>query len=91
MSRLRKLDEEIMKNNIDAKIALLEQNVSHMNETLARMEKKIDSRFDDADKRIEKLDSKIEKTNDRIWSTFIWQLSAMLGLAGIMAKGFHWL
>lgn len=95
MSRLRKLDEDIMKNNIETRIALLEQSIGHINETLLRMEKKIDGKFDKMEERFDSIDSRIVKIEDRLWSNFIWQLSTMFGLAftglGILAKGFHWL
>jgi len=84
-----------MKNNAETRIALLEQSIGHINETLIRMEKKIDGKFDKIDERFDSIDSRMGKIEDRLWSNFIWQLSAMFGLTGtafaVMAKGFNWL
>lgn len=67
----------------ETRMALLEQSVGHVDETLTRIEKK----FDRVEDRFDKTDSKIDSLavdfkqgykdlNERIWSTFIWTLSA---------------
>lgn len=90
----------------DVRLALLEQSINNINETMIRMEKKIDKGFDQVDKRFDKIEievkefkkeinSKIESFNSRLWVNFYWILGTMFTLscagAGILAKGFGWL
>lgn len=101
MSRLRKLDQPDMKNTNETRVALLEQSIEHISNTLIRLDSKMDAgfermndRFDKVDARFDKMDARLDKMNDRIWSNFLWLLSMMLGLAagglGLLIKGFHW-
>lgn len=77
-------------NSIDTRVALLEMSISHIGDTLERMEK----RFDKLDERLDKFDGKLDKLDDKIDSRFFWLLSvgmaAFTGLLGVMAHGFHW-
>ncbi len=70
-------------NSVDTRVALLEMSISHINETLMR----IDHRFDKIDQKLDKLDSKID-------SRFFWLLSmgivSFTGLFAVMAHGFKW-
>jgi flagellar capping protein FliD len=120
MNRIRKLDEDNMKSNMETRIALVEQNMEHIADTLVRIDKKIDQRFDETGKginarfdiisdyfnkldnrinkmenRLDRLDNSVANFNDRIWSSFLWTLSTMLGIAftglSVLAKGFGWL
>lgn len=90
-----------MKNDHESRIVRLEVTIESINQTLIRFEK----RFDSIDKRFDKLEtdmkynfesmnSRFETINNRMWSNFLWLLSAMFLfsgiLCGIMAKGFHW-
>lgn len=64
----------------DVKIAVLENTIGHINETLSRIDQKID-----------RLNQRMDKLDHRQWTNFLWLLSAIIGLAGVMAHGFHWL
>ena len=81
----------------DERIAILETTVSHVHETLERLEKNIskgfdnvDSRLNSIDTRIERTDNRIDKINDRLWSNFIWTIGAIVAVLALMAHGFHW-
>ena len=77
---------EIYNEQVDAKVkvALLEQSIGHINQTLIRVEKTLEN----TNKSIERLDSKLD-------SRFLWLLSfgiaGFSGLLGVMAHGFHWM
>ena len=56
----------------DTRLALLEQSIGHINETLLRMDKRFDSleknldyRFERIDKRFDKIDEKFERVDER--------------------------
>ena len=70
-------------HNEDTRIALLEQSIGHINETLIRFEKRFD-----------KIDGKFDKIDDTIWKNFFWTLAAFVAtitsLLAVMARGFHW-
>lgn len=97
----QKMNEEVMhpkhnyKNDNDVRIAILENSMSHIFQTLERIE----NRFDKIDRKLELMDQKIDdgfsKVNNRMWTNFLWLLGVMsafsVGLLGIMAKGFHWI
>lgn len=79
----------------DTSIALLEQSIGHINETLIRFEK----RFDRLDERMDSMENKLEaainKLDSRTDSNFKWLLGMIVAglgsVLGIMAHGFHWL
>jgi uncharacterized coiled-coil protein SlyX len=93
----QKMNEEVMhpkhnyRNDNDVRIAIVENTIGHINETLIRMEK----RFDKIDEKLETMDKKIDSINNRMWTNFLWLLGVMsafsVGLLGIIAKGFHWI
>jgi uncharacterized coiled-coil protein SlyX len=71
----------------ETRIALLEQSIWHINETLVRIEKRLDTIDSDMKTGFNRLDSKID-------SKFIWLISfgigAFAGLFGMMAHAMHW-
>jgi hypothetical protein len=67
----------------DVRLALLEQAVININDTLVRFEK----RFDKIDERFDKIDQRM--TSDFRWIVTIFG-GLLLGLSGVMAHGFHW-
>jgi hypothetical protein len=78
----------------DTRIALLEQSIGHINESLVRIEKRFDSidrRFESIDKRFDVVESKIEDVRKSSWSHFTWIMGFMLAIAtafaGILIKG----
>lgn len=89
----------------DTRLALLEQSIEHLNETLRRFEKRfdqidarfeqIDAKFDRIDVRFERIDAKFDKLDARIDSNFKWLLSIMIAgfssLLGIIAHTQHWI
>ncbi len=94
MTRIRKLDNIDMKNTAETRVALLEQSIGHISNTLQRIDNRLD-RLDDKIMPLDrKMDMRFDQVNDRMWSIFLWLLSAMTGIAlgglGILAKGFHW-
>lgn len=74
-------------DSIDTRVALLEASISSINQTLIRMENKIDRQFDKIDIRFSNVDKEMK-------SDFRWLLSMIVGsnagIAAIMAHGFHW-
>lgn len=85
----------------DVRLALLEQSIININETLVRFEKrfdKIDSEIKEFKKelntKLDKVNEKLETFNNRLWVNFYWILGTMFTLscagAGILAKGFGW-
>lgn len=76
---------EKIKNNYtdDVRVALLEQSINNINDTLVRFEK----RFDKIDERLDKVETNVKLEIRWIITVFG---SLMLGLAGLMAHGFHW-
>jgi hypothetical protein len=93
--------EASMKQSTETKVALLEQSIGHISETLIRLERKmdiglekVDKRFDLIDKKFEDIEKKLEKFDARLWSNFYWTLSTMFTLscagAAVLAKGFGW-
>jgi hypothetical protein len=63
----------------DVRLALLEQSITNINDTLVRFEK----RFDNIDEQFKNIRSEMK-------SDFRWLLTIISALAGIMAHGFHW-
>lgn len=60
----------------DTRIALLENNIGHINKTLERIEK----RFDSVDKRFDAMDTKIDKLSDKTDTNFKWLVGTMISL-----------
>lgn len=74
------------------KIALLEQSIGFINETLIRIEKRFDNidkkfenlehsinkRFDNVDKRFEKVEKEISCVRELGWSQFKWIMGTIL-------------
>lgn len=74
----------------DVRLALLEQSINNINNTMLRFEKtfeRIDQRFDRIDSELKEI--KKEFRNDMRW---LLTVMAIVGstLGSIMAHGFHW-
>ena len=80
--------EVVMKE--DTRLALLEQSISWINQTMMRME----NRFDQLDKRLDKIDSRLDRIEVKIDSNFKWLLGFYIGgfsaLFGLIGHGLHW-
>jgi hypothetical protein len=70
------------------RLALLEQSIGHINETLMRLEKKIDLGFERGDKKFEKVEQDIKDMRSLSWSHFRWIMGALLGLVLTLATIF---
>jgi len=70
-------------NSIDTRVALLEVSISSINQTMVRLENKMDSQFNETKNDFKDL-RKDMKTD------FRWLLAIIGGLGFIMAHGFHW-
>jgi Skp family chaperone for outer membrane proteins len=65
---------------------------------LDAMDKKFESKLDIIDKKFEskldamdkKFDSKFDILHNRLWSNFLWLMSMIIGLAGLIAHTQHW-
>ena len=100
----------------DVRLALLEQSINNINDTMVRFEKKFDQidfrlnkiderfdkiedkfdeKFDRIDNKFDKMIDKFDKLNDKIDSNLKWTFRVitplLIGLLGVMARGFHWI
>jgi hypothetical protein len=66
--------------HMETKVALLEQSISHINQTLIRIEKRLDKVDDQL----------IQFRGDHMW-IFCIVIAFGTGLMGLMAHGFHWI
>lgn len=78
----------------DTRIALLEQSIGHVNETMLRIEKRfddVDKRFDKVDNRFDKLEEEIKSVRQLTWSHFRWIMGTLVTLFAtivtVMIKG----
>lgn len=73
------MKHRIFEDTMSENIRILE-NISQISETLKRLEQDMKTGF--------------KSVNDRMWSNFLWLLSmtvgSTVGLAYLMAHGFHW-
>ena len=67
----------------DERIAVLENTSAHILDSLARIENRLTTL--DAD-----IKSGFKDVNNRMWSNFVWTISALAALLAVMAHGFHW-
>lgn len=51
----------------------------------------IDRKFEIIDHKFEVIDHKFDRLNKLIWSNFMWLISAMIALAGLIAHVHHWI
>jgi tetrahydromethanopterin S-methyltransferase subunit G len=71
----------------DTRLALLEQSIGHINETMMRFEKRfdrLDERFDKIDQKLQsindKVDQKFQYVHDKIDTNFKWVIGSMISL-----------
>jgi Mg2+ and Co2+ transporter CorA len=73
----------------ETRIALLEQSIGHIAQTLLRIE----ARMDKIDLRIDKMETslnlRIDKLENRLWQILFLLSSSIVGL--ILGKIFHWI
>lgn len=80
----------IQTDSIETRVALLEQSIGTINQTLIRIENRLDNFEHRVYERFDKMDSKIDKLNSDAKSDFRWLLAIISGLGLIMAHGFKW-
>jgi tetrahydromethanopterin S-methyltransferase subunit G len=72
------------KQTEDTRLALLEQSIMNINQTLNRME----TRFD----RLEnKMDTGFKDVNSRLWTSFLWMLGLYASTIGIVLSGVYYM
>lgn len=84
-------------DNHETRIALLEQSIVHINDTLVRFEKrfdrideKFDQVFDKMDQRFDKVDKQFDKMESKMWTHFYVLCAAIASVAGMLAKTQGW-
>ena len=88
---MKKIEVHPMKSiHIETRVSLLEQSIENINQTLIRLENKIDNGFEKQDKRMDKIEQKIDKVESRIWQLFFSGIGALVIVLGIIAHGFKW-
>lgn len=76
-------EANIYPNSIDTRVALLEQSIGHINETLIRIEQEIkDFRHDIKDD--------MRDLKKWSWTHFVFLFGAITGLGIVVAHGFRW-
>ena len=65
------------------RIAVLENTISHINETLIRIENTIIGNHQELRQEVKKLDN-------RIWSNFYWAIGGFAAILGMLAKLLRW-
>src|SRR5580698_8262567 len=99
MAEPRKLETKM---SDDTRIALLEQSISHINETMTRIDRRFDSlesnmnmRFDKVDARIDGLAHEIKQGNKdlnaRMWHIFLWIMTSGGAVLGFIAHKLNWI
>lgn len=68
----------------DTRLALLEQSINNINDTLVRFEK----RFDHIDKQFDRIDDKFEKLDTKIDSNQKWAIGLISGLYLLLSSAF---
>lgn len=94
-------ENSIVPNSIDTCVALLEQSIGSINQTLIRIELQMKDGFNRIDARFEKIDARFEKTESKfelefkeikkdIKYNFRYLFTIICGLGAMVAHGFHW-
>lgn len=82
-------------NDIEPRIAVLEQIARDNLAALGRIERRLDGIEQRFDRRFEGSDARMTGIEARMQTQFLWLLGVMLGqfaaLLGVMAHGFKWL
>ncbi len=68
----------------ETRIAVLENTMLHIHETLERLDKRMTSLEMNMNQRFDKLDS-------RLWQNFYWMIGGFTAIIGLIAKLQHWI
>jgi molecular chaperone GrpE (heat shock protein) len=77
-------NDAIINYDHGTRIARLETTIDNINQTLIRIEKKLDNLED-------KTENGFNKINNRIWINFYWTIGGFATILAIMAHGFKWI
>jgi hypothetical protein len=73
----------------------IKRSVDKLDNKIDGLETKMDSKFGAMDSKIDtletKMDSKFDAVQNRLWSNFLWLMSMIIGLAGLIARTQHWI
>jgi|HubBroStandDraft_5_1064220.scaffolds.fasta_scaffold100896_5 tetrahydromethanopterin S-methyltransferase subunit G len=79
------------KQTDDTRLALLEQSINTINNTMQNIEK----RFDRLDARFDRLENKVDTgfkdVNNRLWSNFLWMLGLYASTIGLVLTGVYYM
>jgi len=79
----------------EGRVTRIELSVESINQTLLRLEKRIDSIDSKMDITLKSLDTKMDSgfksLNDRLWNNFYWMIGGFTSILGILAKVLHWI
>lgn len=84
-------DKNIYPNSIDTRVALLEQSIGHINQTLIRIENELKDFKMDIKGEIKGLKEEFKDQKKWAWAQFVFLFGAITGLAAVTAHGFRWL
>lgn len=74
------------KHTDDTRLALLEQSINNINDTLKSFEKRFDKLDNKLDNLEKKVDSGFKDFNNRLWSNFLWTISATTAITFFLIK-----
>ncbi|MCC2667043.1 MAG: hypothetical protein K0S63_959 [Gammaproteobacteria bacterium] len=95
--RMDKMDERF--DRIDEKFDKIDEKFDKIDEKFEKMEEKFDKKFVRMEEKLDKIDEKFDRKIEdkfqilinRSWSSFLWLMSMMIGLAGLIAHAQHWI
>jgi uncharacterized coiled-coil protein SlyX len=85
------LEREVNPDKLETRTALLEQSIGHVNQTLIRIEKKLEKHDDEFKDLRKEMRSDFKWTIGLLVSLTTFTIAGFTGLLGIMAHGFHWI
>ena len=77
-------------NSIETRVALVEMAIVNINQTLTRLENKMDQGFNALGTEIKDVRTEMKEIRTEMKTDFRWILAIIAGLGAIMAHGFHW-
>lgn len=77
-------------NSLETRVALVEMAIVNINQTLIRLENKIDFGFSECKADSKSLSCEIKEIRKDMRYDFRWTLTIIGVLGAVMAHGFHW-